>query len=907
MWFATDRGVARFDGKRFKIYSRREGLLENTIFTMTEGVDGTLWFCHFNRSLYYLEGDSINEHPYKEKLAGFLDSINGEISTIVGDSNHSIWLGLTQHPFLIKLSSNGAIKSYPPNDGESGSYITHVTSNGAILSGKGSNTTSALSMYSSDDPNIQRVQGLHWLDGVYSELCMGENDQVFVIHTRGVLAIEKGQVTQIKKFSTRPLVVLSRPKIGLWVGLKGKGVQWYEHGNLDGLPQIFLHEESVTDIIKDHEGGFWFTTHNNGVFYAPVIRSMRITEQNGLPNSQVNSLCILNDSVYLGHSSGHLSFFPKNAIDALTYQEGYGYVSLLRPVCNGLLFIGAIRGPETQLKPNFRTGFALDCQSTKDSFWYAAGSAGILSSGSKGHILRTSLEGNNRAEALLRIGPGEFYIGTLNGVIFWKNGEFIDLGKEFPLLSSRVSDIARLSKEWLAVATRGEGVLFWNGKKILKSPQDQNQLSLDCQVLAVDDSSTLWVGTADGIDRIAFDTIAGKVIETNHIGKGHGLASADINDLYLDGRDIWVGTNSGVYRLDKQLAKEKTARPFVFIAHASLSGMVLKDGAQIKHTKNLLEVTLGGITYKDPENLLFEYRLVGADSNWHSTLNNQLTYPSLSPGAYRLEARAIAKSGIGSTGTATLDFTILAPFWEHQFFLPGILLLVVLIFFIVAKMSIAKVKRNERLQREMSQMKDAALRNQMNPHFVYNAMNSIQGLILKGERKQSILYLTKFSGLLRKTFDNSGQDLVRLSKELEALQLYGDLERMRYSGEFDIDYQFPTKTEQEKLFVPPLLIQPFLENAVLHGVLNASEKGKIIVEVVLQDGYIFVNIQDNGTGKRKEKKTRDSTSGMMVTQQRIEQFNKQRGVATHFEMRQEQSGAGKGTQVCFRLACESLF
>jgi LytS/YehU family sensor histidine kinase len=184
-------------------------------------------------------------------------------------------------------------------------------------------------------------------------------------------------------------------------------------------------------------------------------------------------------------------------------------------------------------------------------------------------------------------------------------------------------------------------------------------------------------------------------------------------------------------------------------------------------------------------------------------------------------------------------------------------------------------QKNAELQQQRTEMEMQALRAQMNPHFIFNSLNSINRFILQNDRAQASEYLTKFSKLVRMILQNSQASLITLESELESLDLYLNLESLRFNYHFDYHITVPKDLDKEVLQVPPLILQPYVENAIWHGLMHKEEKGHLDIEISENDDQLFLKIKDNGVGRAKAKAmssksaTKHKSMGLRITENRI--------------------------------------
>jgi LytS/YehU family sensor histidine kinase len=213
------------------------------------------------------------------------------------------------------------------------------------------------------------------------------------------------------------------------------------------------------------------------------------------------------------------------------------------------------------------------------------------------------------------------------------------------------------------------------------------------------------------------------------------------------------------------------------------------------------------------------------------------------------------------------------------------------------------------LEQQKAEMEMQALRAQMNPHFIFNSLNSINRFILQNNRAQASEYLTKFSKLVRMILQNSQASLISLESELESLNLYLDLEAVRFEHRFSYKISYPRDLDIEVLKVPPLVIQPFTENAIWHGLMHKEDKGQLDIDVSEEDDHLYIKITDNGIGRKKaaelasKSAAKHKSMGLRITKDRIAMLQKSNGGESPVEIIDlaNEDGSAAGTEVIIKM------
>jgi len=398
-----------------------------------------------------------------------------------------------------------------------------------------------------------------------------------------------------------------------------------------------------------------------------------------------------------------------------------------------------------------------------------------------------------------------------------------------------------------------------------------------------DRAGRIWIGADDGLyllnrntSKLQWfdfrDNIQNKPLNTN------AVLEASNGRLYLGGLN-------GLNYFDPNLLKHREEKLNVLIANVRVnqddSLLTEKAPLTLDWTQNSVEIQYLTPYFRNPEKLMYRYRLTGLDDNWvDNARNSRVRFSSLRPGQYVFSVAA-SLDGVTWSGTATpLSFVILQPWWQAWWFIAGIAALVAALAYWLFKRRVKVIRRQTELREHMAELEMRALRAQMNPHFIFNCLNSINRYIVKSDNATASLYLTRFAKLIRLILDNSNSKKVLLSNELEALRLYIEMERIRFDSKFDYHLIVDEDVHTDSVGVPSLIIQPYVENAIWHGLLHKEGKGSLWVRIrMLDENTLECVIEDNGVGREKAAEFRSKSAtgkkslGMKLTEDRIAVLN----------------------------------
>jgi ligand-binding sensor domain-containing protein len=405
--------------------------------------------------------------------------------------------------------------------------------------------------------------------------------------------------------------------------------------------------------------------------------------------------------------------------------------------------------------------------------------------------------------------------------------------------------------------------------------------------LCTDSKNRIWILSDQGVSVLNPQT---GFIRNMGVAQGLSLKDANVIEYHEDGF-IYMGGMSKFIRFRPEALLASGVNRNCIVTAISVMGAPIKSDSAYRSIRKIVcnyNENLLAFNFTIPDafkqsDFYFFTRLDGLDKNWVPAAGSEVSYSGLPPGKYQLNIRA--KDGMGNwcSNAHSIEIIITPPFWKTFWF--GLLvftLIFITIFFIVRK-RIASIKKraaeNNRIRQQMAELENQALRSQMNPHFIFNCLNSINGFIVGNNPDEASRFVTKFSRLIRLILDNSRVPYVSLEQELSALKIYIDLEKMRFESGFESKIEVNPNLHTSAIFIPPMIFQPFVENAIWHGLLHKETSGKLHVEVNKSDRYLIVTIQDNGIGRAAAGAMKSKTSlksksyGLAITRQRIVNFN----------------------------------
>ncbi|MFN8265674.1 MAG: histidine kinase [Chitinophagaceae bacterium] len=480
------------------------------------------------------------------------------------------------------------------------------------------------------------------------------------------------------------------------------------------------------------------------------------------------------------------------------------------------------------------------------------------------------------------------------------------------------------------ITTKTNGIYEWykdkNGKEVINNYNTGNTPLLPSDYflrIVKDDLGFLWMGSLSGL--VKFDPVSKKVISV--FRKKHGLVNdnIDVPMSLLPGNCLAV-CNFGALNLlplNNYQSNKQFPVPIVASFKVMDKPILLPFGKDttitLSYDQNFLQFDLGALSYNNSDETTFSYQLKGADESPVNTNRNYVSYSALSNGTYTFTLKAANNDNVWSNKTLEIKIIIRPPFWKTWWFISLFSLAIAGFLYWINQNRISQIRKEEKLksafQQQIAETEMKALRAQMNPHFIFNSLNSIQKYILKNEHFEASQYLTKFSRLIRLILDHSNQNNILLSSELDLLRLYVEIESLRFDHKFDYEITIDPSINTETTEVPSMLIQPYVENAIWHGLLHKNEKGKLIIDFSKGDqNNLLVTIDDNGVGRMKaaelksKQLLKNKSFGMKITEDRIQIINRTQHIHATCEVtdKKDDRGFAAGTSVKLSIPFQTL-
>ncbi|WP_162944954.1 sensor histidine kinase [Flavisolibacter nicotianae] len=688
------------------------------------------------------------------------------------------------------------------------------------------------------------------------------------------------------------------------------------HFTADPAKPFALSDNHVATIVQGPHKKLWIGTWNGIDIFDPVTGSFQLLREKDLPGFKGKNIMPLAMDSSL--QTTWLKAWPPDALFEMDVaSRKCRLIQVNDTAWNHRVNLGDM---EAERALPFHNGFIFLMQGI-----------GIFRVEKESLLAEPMLSFSQAIIQMVPLGDHFIFLNTPNAA---HNLTFIKKSGKWILSPSPLDSI-----RWSVIFFNKEDQSFWVGepRDILHLDKDLHLLRrysegfpgvLVSSLLADNDGNIWFVNGQNQISKL--NTRNGKFLS---LSERDGMPKqkfywehAHLKDVY---GNLYFGSQEGFIQIRPAEFADIYPPSFVYLKAININqkpalhstGANYVEELSLKHNENNLNIETGIIDYYSEGNSRLRYQLENVNKTWQYGTNPfTINLDGLQPGRYRLVMQASNAVDEFNGPEKILWITIQPPWWGTWWFRGLAVLCLALIFYSLIRwrlhqkfrMQLERTKKEKQLaelQQQKTELEMQALRAQMNPHFIFNSLNSINHFILQNNKLKASEYLTKFSRLVRLILQNSQAPLIPLESELEALQLYLELESIRFDHHFDYVITVQDDIDSSTVMVPPLIIQPYVENAIWHGLMHKEEKGHLQIGIVQHDDTLYCTITDDGVGRQKaaELKSKSASShksmGMRITADRIAMLRqkKQPGFYVRITDLALPDGRAGGTEVTLQI------
>ena len=919
LWIATENGLAKFDGKNFKSYTTAQGLPDNEITDLFIDSNQKIWVTPFRRTPAYYD-------PVKDRFEN--EETDPELQKIeLGNANRGsvltyggIAFSNNQRNFFIykngKVSVFKGVLNFKQGTPERvieyspGNYLLVCSDSIRVFS----NNRLTKSFPQSNSIVFNSEYFNHTLF-----ISAGNSVAKYSVTESGDIFLQ-----QKKEF---PFIIRIFCKAGKNLAVTSYNGTTYpmDTATLD-LKEPLLYNIAVRNVLEDKSGSSWISTIDKGLIKIQQKRISSFTINDKVLNDQIaqnlNSLLVKDKKILAGDNYGEVlvydGVYDIKKVSLSKEKNMDGTVRKIIELKNSI-YVACQTGSFMIDKKTFSIIRKFEGQENSSPKAALSLNDSILIVGTHAEVKKYNIEkdqiiskATKRVTALGAAAGEKIYVGSNDGLYRWDKDSLYYFGRKYKALTYRVNTIYTTADDLVWVGLGSDSLLVLKNDVLIKSIALGDIIPGNvCKSLFSNKSGELWLGTNKGLNKIEYHFTNNQLNYGNtFFGLSDGLIGEQVNDITIHHDTVYVATSGGISFLPASLHLP-VSDITTFITRVTVHGKeaLVQDSYSLPYDNNDISIEFSGVdlTGYYP---LFEYQLDNGE--WVRLDKNSIDL-RLPSGTYNIAIRAIKRDGQPSSQAAHIHIYIETPFWKNGIFWT----LVVIVLFIASILILQKRGKQKQqkavekvlTEKKLGELEMQALKAQINPHFVFNCLNSIKGFIYDRDFKQADKYLDKFSELLRSTLDNSSSSIISLQDEINYLDNYLQLEKLRFDDRFEYFIKVDTNVDTNEALVPAMLLQPYVENAIRHGIGHLeNKKGIITISVRKEQKQLICEIEDNGVGREKaialrsELHTEYQSRGMQLSKRRAELY----GIEQEIVDKKDEQGDATGTIIVLRIPIADL-
>jgi len=837
IWFITDKGISKFDGKTFKNFTVKEGLPVNEIWHIRITPDDRVWYFTRSDRLGYIKNDSVysffsSNRDMMNPSGKILQSGNNIAIVSGGFTYHfkdTIWKAEKNENGTTALLNTPIKIGYKQNQNE-----TVINKDGTVIH------------------EFKRFLGS---PNVYQY-----SDSLLVFCSANNYDIVNLKNEQIKSETTPSLLRASNTRTNVWMNLVNDKFQ------LSANEWLFTFDESIdqtasylipahlgsTQSFKDRDGFIWVCTSFDGLYKLPIHYQNFTHFFNGNVISKISEV---DGQIYFGVEGDAIYKLVDDQPQFWAKATTTIYdISKLEDTVVAVLW-------ETVY---LETDGVLHTIPTDESFsfgrnlinyhgsYFTEGFSGVSKNG---FAERTKKVYNaySSYQGLFKKTDSLFVFNFKKMLYYKKDMDRFTAYKDVEIGSKVI--LAKTHGDRTYIATEGDGLyLFSFGNLTKLIPSDQAIVGN----ISIENSNSIWAVSEGSL--LHYERKEDEPFSVKKYSQINGFPTNNVIDVLIFNNHLYIGSSEGLTIINTDDISE-SENYALYVKEVSVNGKKLsKDSVSLRYNSGVnLKVNFGVVNFFDTENDILQYRLSPDQEKWTTTASGEVNLYDLKPKDYQLILKV---KQFNSEKTIQLPI-IIKPLWWQRNITKAVFILLVLamvgfLLFQYRKHELSKKLMKIQTQKKLAEYELHALRSQMNPHFVFNSLAAIQYYINENDFVNSEKYLVKFSQLVRRFFELTKEEEISVAQEISLLTNYLEIEKLRFKDKLNFEFIIDEYIDAESTIIPTMLLQPVVENAVNHGIFNKEENGNItIVFKYLNWNKLGVEIIDDGVGFANTKKPND--------------------------------------------------
>jgi len=877
MFITSVDGLIRFDGDHFKLYDVEDGLTDNDVVVSCMDKLGRVWLSTFNGTVcIYDNGKIITSSTNKllKKVNQWLDrsdyaslgrSESGMIILYTKANGNFLTVNDTliteYHTNSVRINSVSEIDKILYINNRKGTIRMNLE--GEIVDKKPSEKS--LGLIYKKDSSVFTIDNTA---GRQSVLVWDFED--FISSVPREYKLPPGQSSTCNALTFKDNRVFFAQNDGVYSA----------DFNLLNIKRFhkFPVATQVRGLFTDRQNNLWVVTYHNGIYLFPkTYGESELMDEEG----NFNSFCVFNKE----------SCLAALGAESLLIQDGKKSFRFPIEKCSQFEKIKS----NTEQIYTYRSNdilLTIDIDTKKSRKYYVPNNNGTIKdfslkkdffafSTSEGYSfgrLKESLQYRQGRTTAIQIGHNldVIYLGGLDGVyeIRLRNGTW----KHKKLHDS-------LNRHVISLDLDPQGVLWIQEQNQVRAYFD-NKIQTKLNVTSGLVSKTIN-GMNLGMDKIVIATNSGvsivhyklenggvQIISIDNYSKENGLFADYCSNAAICQNKLVMQTPFGIMECNIFKKEDTNLYKPEIIEFRANEKLISLDSLILTYKQRFISIDFASLVYGSTPSS-YSYRLVQQGERWQTTVNRKCDFQDLSPGEYLFQLRANYRDGNVYGPVEELSFYIKPAFWQTLWFKVLIFLLAALLLFYIIYTFWQRRKMSLEAERNFAQLKMQALKAQMNPHFIFNSLNSIQSIVNNGEVELANEYIVQFSTLIRQSLNYSNIDYITVKDEVDFLHNYIQLEQLRFENIFAYSIVVSDDINSSETLLPPMMLQIYVENAIRHGIVPLKNGGFVSVLFELEGEYLKCSIEDNGVGRKEEKINKNkiyTSRGTQLNEERAEMY-----------------------------------
>lgn len=823
LWVGLQTGdIAKLVNNHLKFFIPEEGTPKKPITAFLQDKQNNIWFSTDGEGIYYFSGN----HLYNINVADGLAESSIYSLTLTG--NDEVLAASDQGISICKVS--GAKKNIVNINSKNGLPDNFVKT----IIPAGNNT--------------------FWIGMQDKGLCLYNNS------TRQFLILP---AFQLWKYGQINKVLQSQNN--LWIATEDYGVI-KSSVTPGGISDLKIEDDqllNINDLLQDNEGNIWMLANNSELIKTPGGQIKLLVNYKEKDFQSVHA--ILSDNKnniwqgtvkgvikYLDDTARHQQKFTINELDAKTditalYQDMYNRI-WIGTMGKGVFLLDENTGKYRSIDENdflqkssvlsiTGKGNTVFVSSLEGAGEFKLGDdASLTSKFSYSNFTNISSIGSNYIYDIFKDSKGNTWFATDGkGITVLQNGKFTNYNETNGLKDEVIYSITEDIKGNIWFSTHSAGVYKFDGKKFTNYSTTNGLSDINISAVKSDKAGNILIVYKKGIDIL--DPESGQV---SYINGTQGIKEINVQDLGSVSQDtsggIVVSTLDGI--LYYHALPNAVHQPQTILENIALFLDPVDISAKNNFTydQNSFSFSFLGIYYTDPESVNYQYQLEGLSNEWISTKDRSVTFPKLPPGSYTFRVRSSINQLFDNSNEASYQFVIDKPLWTKWWFIVSTILILGGLVYWYIKAREKSVKKVERLQQEKIQFQFETLRNQVNPHFLFNSFNTLISII-EDDPKMAVEYVEQLSDFFRNIVNYRDKDVITLKEELELLKTYFFIQQKRFGNSLSLNINL-SEQEKDQNYIPPLTMQLLAENAIKHNAV--SKETSLVIDIFMQNERLVV-------------------------------------------------------------------